>query len=397
MLIRGKPIKGGLCKPGVVPTGTPTCVYNYKDLDFVNLDELAGITAMKCGTAGDRTCKDWADWRKNCYDPDKKYKKKFKCDDCHEQGNWQWNWEETDFCVEYDLNPLCQDTAFCLLQPKLTEDKEVGLPFWQGRCEERENIRRAEKLAAKALGKDLRSQRCFKLVLNFNIDLLENNPTCSRAANCKPNPNGGPYCSRQFGGVCTPCYIPGTQEPFSNPDNTPTCPFSLKEEIGGPAGVAANTKCKSKSASDLCCLYGVDGSCDKDFADGHEGLLSTDGGDGGKARGRNGTTPAASTASRPRRGTGVPNPQPMSIDDAVAMWLDVLGWAGPGDIGRTTSVLPPEGEEDRRNFIRGLDAADLQVMTVAMLQVLGRLFIEMSRLVTQHFTIRGRDVVRVEV
>ena len=124
---------------------------------------------------------------------------------------------------------------------------------------------------------------------------------------------------------------------------------------------------------------------------------STDGGDGGKARGRNGTTPAASTASRPRRGTGVPNPQPMSIDDAVAMWLDVLGWAGPGDIGRTTSVLPPEGEEDRRNFIRGLDAADLQVMTVAMLQVLGRLFIEMSRLVTQHFTIRGRDVVRVEV
>ena len=30
---------------------------------------------------------------------------------------------------------------------------------------------------------------------------------------------------------------------------------------------------KSKSASDLCCLYGVDGSCDKDFADGHEGLL----------------------------------------------------------------------------------------------------------------------------
>jgi len=270
MLIRGKPIKGGLCKPGVVPTGTPTCVYNYKDLveeDFVNLDELAGITAMKCGTAGDRTCKDWADWRKNCYDPDKKYKKKFKCDDCHEQGNWQWNWEETDFCVEYDLNPLCQDSPAHCADPQCQalkpEDKEVGLPFWQGRCEERENIRRAEKLAAKALGKDQ--------VENHEIidkDLLENNPTCSRAANCKPNPNGGPYCSRQFGGVCTPCYIPGTQEPFSNPDNTPTCPFSLKEEIGGPAGVAANTKCKSKSASDLCCLYGVDGSCDKDFADG---------------------------------------------------------------------------------------------------------------------------------
>lgn len=269
--LKKTPIKGGLCESGKVPTGRPGCVYNYKDLvaeDFVNLDELSGITAMKCGVAGDRTCKNWADWRTSCYDPDKKYKKKFTCSDCHVAGGWNWGWEETDYCVEYDLNPLCQESPAHCADPQCQalkpEEKEVGLPFWQGRCDERENIRRAEKLAAKALGKDQ--------VENHEIiakDLLDQNPKCFAAANCKPNPNGGPYCSRQFGGVCTPCYIPGTQDPYLTPDNTPTCPFSLIEEMG-VAGVAANTKCKSKRASDICCLYGIDGKCDKDFADGSQ-------------------------------------------------------------------------------------------------------------------------------
>ena len=31
-------------------------------------------------------------------DPDKKYKKKFTCTDCHPDGDWKWKFEETTYC-----------------------------------------------------------------------------------------------------------------------------------------------------------------------------------------------------------------------------------------------------------------------------------------------------------
>eukprot|EP00913_Durusdinium_trenchii_P002797 g2588.t1 len=226
-------IQGGLCEGP--PTGQHGCVYSYpaledKEKDVMSLDELVGIPSMKCGASGERACTDWADWRKNCYDPENKYKKRFQKTD-NPDKTMKVEVVATDYCVEYDLHPYCQDReGLCTnvdCQGLTDSEKEIGLPFWLGRCEEGQNTKRAEAIARKALGQE----------------------------NLK---NHSRYCSRQFGGVCTPCYIPGTKLPFQNAAQFVTCPFDVLA-IGGytpPQG----TECKSQDAADICCLYGIGGS-----------------------------------------------------------------------------------------------------------------------------------------
>eukprot|EP00434_Breviolum_minutum_P031668 symbB.v1.2.028003.t1/scaffold2873.1/size134662/4 len=265
---------GGLCNSSDTPTGEPGCVYAYQSLeekDFLSLDELVGITAAKCGNSGERACTDWADWRKNCYDPDKKYKKRFKKTD-NPDGTMKVDVEETDYCVEYDLHPYCQDKPPDLCnnvdcQNLSPSEREIGLEFWLGRCEEGQNTKRAEGIVSAFVKSAPKSH------LMIDKELLDSNFKCISGGNtCKPNTNGGPYCTRQYGGVCTPCYIPGTETAFGNANFTPTCPFNILTEGGytPPQG----TKCKSNNAEDICCLYNVNGPCSKSYADGSSVELS---------------------------------------------------------------------------------------------------------------------------
>ncbi|CAJ1328833.1 unnamed protein product [Effrenium voratum] len=196
-------LKGGLCPMGKNPTGQPGCVYNYEPLvekDYVNLEDLIQAVdgPLKCGSNGERTCENWNDWRRNCHDPEKKYKRKF----------------QQAYLADGRMDVKIVETEHC------------------------------------------RPARI--------LELLTNNPKCATV--CKPNTNGGPYCSRQFGGVCSQCYIPGTKDPFHDPEHFPTCPFDVLEE--GGYSVPAGTECKSNRASDICCLYNVNGPCSKTFTDG---------------------------------------------------------------------------------------------------------------------------------
>jgi len=259
---RSKVIEGGLCKGD--PTGQPGCVYSYEevtDKSFVMLDDLNGITGMPCGAKGERKCKDWLDWRHNCYDPEKQYRKKFVCTDCIPTGKWNITVQETPFCVEYDIHPYCQEsTDLCkdkrcmALAP---EDKELGLPFWQGKCDVMGNQRRAEAVAAALLGSAVKEKH-----LLVDEEVIKTCPQCpstdSTVPNqCTPNFDGGPFCTRLFGGVCSECFLPGTDPAYPLPDSNPFCPYNVLQEKGNVA--PALTKCKSDDPLDVCCLYGVPG------------------------------------------------------------------------------------------------------------------------------------------
>eukprot|EP00933_Yihiella_yeosuensis_P021883 TRINITY_DN17264_c0_g1_i1.p1 TRINITY_DN17264_c0_g1~~TRINITY_DN17264_c0_g1_i1.p1 ORF type:complete len:648 (-),score=105.89 TRINITY_DN17264_c0_g1_i1:392-2335(-) len=261
----GSVIKGGRCeKESEDPTGKEGCVYNYNSLepkDYINLDELAGITSMKCWDENDKKkdCKDWNDWRQNCVDPDGKYKKMFKknCtgDDCSSNEIDNWIVETQDFCVEYDLHPVCHATEKLCEDPQCmsltTDQKELGLDFWKGKCDALANRKRAEKMAVGFFPKE-ESMRSTHIIVDQG--LWKENPPCSAAGNkCTPNGNGGPYCTRAFAGVCSTCYIPGTREEYPAAGGDPVCPFIIKKEKG--FSVPANTKCKTNDPEDLCCLY----------------------------------------------------------------------------------------------------------------------------------------------
>jgi len=277
-----KVITGGLCDSSITePTGDIGCVYQYEELsskDFVMLDDLNGINSMKCGSDGKRKCSGWQDWRKNCYDPEGKYKKKFHCEDCHDSGSWNVTTQTTGYCVEYDLHPfcqetqdLCQDKRCMALKP---EEKEYGLPFWMGKCEVNGNKRRAEAVATYFLGDSVKSSHW--LVDKATMDA---SPGCaskdiSVPNQCTPNPDGGPYCTRVFGGVCSTCYIPGTDPPYPSPDSQPTCPFGVLKEKGNTP--PTETKCASNDPLKLCCLYGL-GTCEVNGTDGSTAELTARG------------------------------------------------------------------------------------------------------------------------
>lgn len=91
---------------------------------------------------------------------------------------------------------------------------------------------------------------------------------------CTPNPDGGPYCTRLFGGVCSTCYIPGTDPAYPDPQSQPMCPFGLLKEKG--VAPPAATKCASQDPLKLCCLYGL-GSCEVNGTDGGDAEMTARG------------------------------------------------------------------------------------------------------------------------
>eukprot|EP00930_Biecheleria_cincta_P078722 TRINITY_DN662_c0_g3_i1.p1 TRINITY_DN662_c0_g3~~TRINITY_DN662_c0_g3_i1.p1 ORF type:complete len:658 (+),score=109.63 TRINITY_DN662_c0_g3_i1:110-1975(+) len=248
-------VKGGLCPPGTkTPTGERGCVYAYDTLgpkDYLSIDDIVGMTDFPCGHDGERKCKNWQDWRKNCHDPDRKYHKMF---------DGSGNIVEASFCVEYDVHHACQETENLCNDPKCIalapEKREVGLPFWQGKCDARANQKRAEIVAAYFLG-----DKVAKKHLLVDEALLKDAPQCSAvdqsAPNqCTPNPDGGPFCSRLFGGVCSTCWIPGTFVPY-NLQTQPLCPYTVNKEMGNDP--PQELRCKSADPVDLCCLYNLPG------------------------------------------------------------------------------------------------------------------------------------------
>lgn len=245
-------VAGGLCPggfdrkhttPQVDPTGAQGCIYSYGRTQLVRLDELAGITSEDCGG---RKCKDWLDFRKNC--TNKAYKRQFVA--------LSGDIVETDYCVEYDVHPICEPnchTKQCQALLSSGKPVELGLPFWHSRCNARANHHRMEtfSLALGVKGAGTRHQLVDDEILNLKIP-------CVREGDwsCRPSGPGGPYCSRRFSGVCERCYLPGTLE---GPDPTPLAPLCPFDIFGG-SDYGSNQptkppKCKSRRPRDLCCLY----------------------------------------------------------------------------------------------------------------------------------------------
>lgn len=240
-------IIGGLCNSSVKePTGEIGCVYQYEALtskDFLPLDDLNGINSMPCGADGKRKCSGWKDWRDHCYDPEGKYKKRFHCED-----------------------PRCM-----ALKP---EEKEYGLPFWSGKCTVSGNQLRAEAVASYFLGDPVRNSHWL-----VDPAAMDASPGCASKDiatpnQCTPNPDGGPYCTRVFGGVCSTCYIPGTSPAYPDPQSQPMCPFGVLKEKGNTP--PTETKCSSSDPLNLCCLYGL-GSCEVNGTDGSDAELTARG------------------------------------------------------------------------------------------------------------------------
>mmetsp|Transcript_118680 Transcript_118680/g.361016 ORF Transcript_118680/g.361016 Transcript_118680/m.361016 type:complete len:625 (-) Transcript_118680:92-1966(-) len=254
----GQVLKGGLCpngtSPGATPTGMPGCVYTYQPpRAILRLDELVGITAEDCGH---RPCRNWEDFRRHC--TNRHYRQKFN----YAANRRRYGTHlRSPVCVEYDIHKACaRSCSSRACQQVPPDEREIGLPFWKGRCSALHNARRAERLAQA-----------------FNISgattahrLMAGMPgeTCVTSASptmCRPTPNtGGMYCTRAWGGVCQPCYIPNTVEVFPNASSTPVCPWRVLTERGDYSDPALHPNCTSNLPRDLCCLYR--GTCNATFA-----------------------------------------------------------------------------------------------------------------------------------
>jgi len=264
-------VRGGQCNAKSSPTGEHGCVFQVSpltDANYVLLDDVVGITKLRCKTNEDgvvRDCKDWYDWRTNCDDPDGKYKRKFTCTGaCHGVCNAfcltaeNVEIEKTEECIEYDLHPFCQDNApdHCgseKCQALKPEERELGLPYWRGRCDAASNQRRAEGFAVLFLGDAVRGKHSL-----LDKSVFESNPDCGDQMFCTANGNGGPYCTRTFAGLCSQCYIPGTEPSYGEAAaHTSVCPYSVFTEPG--MHPHDETTCKSDKPEDLCCLYGIPG------------------------------------------------------------------------------------------------------------------------------------------
>lgn len=269
-LPQGETLKGGLCpngtQPGAVPTGGPGCVYTYtppvKD-NITSLDELVGITAEDCGG---RPCRDWQDFRIRCTNHkykvmfdyrDRRLRRHSRLSGGHSRRHSLFQRAsspmlmKTTLCVEYDIHKACAkdcNSPACLRIPP--HRREVGLPFWKGRCDPMKNARRAEILA-QAMG-------VASATKTHSLVRTEERTTClvkDASAMCHPDTStGGMYCSRAWAGVCQPCYIPGTVKPYAAA-STPTCPWDILRASGDYAHSAYHPKCASNSPKDLCCLY----------------------------------------------------------------------------------------------------------------------------------------------
>eukprot|EP00443_Scrippsiella_acuminata_P050411 CAMPEP_0115417238 /NCGR_PEP_ID=MMETSP0271-20121206/24022_1 /TAXON_ID=71861 /ORGANISM="Scrippsiella trochoidea, Strain CCMP3099" /LENGTH=976 /DNA_ID=CAMNT_0002841621 /DNA_START=32 /DNA_END=2965 /DNA_ORIENTATION=- len=258
-------VLGGLCPDGaqdlVQPTGEHGCTYSYAKAGQVSIDKVAGILDEDCGG---RKCTTWIDFRQNCSNPD--YRQKF---------NAATNRiEPFRYCIEYDISPLCQaDCSNPACQALPDSEKELGLPFWQGRCNEQANMVRSEHVAASfhvarpGIDHDLTA---------LGLDQKTSSAGCvyQQPGICAPSPQqGGNYCSRQWGGVCTACFVPGTS--ITWPATTmPYCPYDVLANLDYKDAFPS-PKCASPHPRDLCCLY--TGGCSLSASDPAQVPLDEDG------------------------------------------------------------------------------------------------------------------------
>eukprot|EP00418_Pyrodinium_bahamense_P074777 CAMPEP_0179080472 /NCGR_PEP_ID=MMETSP0796-20121207/36169_1 /TAXON_ID=73915 /ORGANISM="Pyrodinium bahamense, Strain pbaha01" /LENGTH=567 /DNA_ID=CAMNT_0020777827 /DNA_START=307 /DNA_END=2010 /DNA_ORIENTATION=- len=246
---KGRTVEGGLCTGSGTrdqpPTGSPNCTYTYGNESVVVLDEVAGLLEEDCGG---RRCTSWADFRRNCSNT--AYRTWF------DRGTGKA--APFPYCVEYDIHPACEaDCAApaCLALPE--EQRELGVPFWRGRCSPERNVRRAQRLSL-AFGIDGADRR----------HKLASAPAPAEAERCmypggmcRPSPEaGGMYCSRSWAGVCQPCWIPGTKRKYPAEDQ-PLCPYNVLESVDYRDASQFAPKCKSKRPRDLCCLYMSPSTC----------------------------------------------------------------------------------------------------------------------------------------
>jgi len=274
-LPRGEELRGGLCangtQPGVIPTGKPGCAYTYTpatEENMIKLDDLVGITTQDCGDG--RLCEDWQDWRMHC--TDKRYKVKFDYRDGHSTHTMSGRRRhssrrrsllemdaesspgmiQTHVCVEYDIHKACAKNCHShACQSIPAHLREVGLPFWKGRCDPMRNAHRAEVLA-QALG-------ISNATITHSLVSSVKTETCispEADSMCRPDPStGGMYCSRAWAGVCQPCYIPNTEEPYPQNASTPTCPWDILRTSLDYVDPKFHPKCVTNLPRDLCCLY----------------------------------------------------------------------------------------------------------------------------------------------
>jgi len=266
----GEILRGGLCpngtEPGKVPTGQPGCIYTYDEpdesQDIVKLDDVVGITSEDCG---DRKCKDYRDFRLHC--SNRNYKKKFNY-----RSRRRYNTVlRSRLCIEYDIHKACArscESRACQRVP--ANKREIGLPFWKGRCSAHANDVRAEKLA-----------EAFNIAgatTAHNLNRWKAGETClsfDPSSMCHPVPaNGSRYCTRAWGGVCQPCWIPGANSSLpEDQQSTPQCPWSVLTERSDYANPSLHPLCASNLPRDLCCLYSS--TCNSTLA--NETVLTEDG------------------------------------------------------------------------------------------------------------------------
>uniref|UniRef100_A0A7S4RN14 Uncharacterized protein n=1 Tax=Alexandrium monilatum TaxID=311494 RepID=A0A7S4RN14_9DINO len=246
----GSFVMGGLCRGSSTPTGDANCTYAYGNTSVVTLDELVGITSEDCGG---RRCLDWADFRWNCTNAS--YRRSF---DPRTGAGVAF-----PFCVEYDLSPACEascEAPACAALPQA--HRELGLPFWHGRCSARRNAERAERLAA-ALGLPTGEARGTHAPVPAPAALAVGAERCAYPGGmCNPSPmSGGMYCSRAWAGVCQPCWVPGTELAYPAADQ-PLCPYDVLGAVDyrGP-GAPGPPGCASSRPRDGCCLYLSPSTC----------------------------------------------------------------------------------------------------------------------------------------
>mmetsp|Transcript_38689 Transcript_38689/g.97249 ORF Transcript_38689/g.97249 Transcript_38689/m.97249 type:complete len:810 (-) Transcript_38689:212-2641(-) len=258
-------VLGGLCPEGdknlVTPSGRRGCTYSYSEANQVSIDKVAGILDEDCSG---RRCTSWIDFRHHCSNSD--YRRKF--------NPATGRLEPFKYCIEYDISPVCQADCSNLACQALPEsEREIGLPFWQGRCNEQANSARTRHVAASfglahaEAGHDLTKSRLKQQNASAGC-IHETSGMCAPSAG-----QGGNYCTRQWGGVCTTCFVPGTYVTW--PATTmPYCPYSILSSPDYKDGFPP-PKCASPHPRDLCCLY--TGGCSLSGSDPAQAPLDEDG------------------------------------------------------------------------------------------------------------------------
>merc|ERR1711920_572913 len=256
-------VLGGLCPGGqgnldADPTGEFGCTYSYGHVAQLSLDGIVGILGEDCGG---RLCADWLDFRLHC--SNEAYRRKFDV----ASGTIVW----FKYCTEYDIHPACSaDCSKEECQGLPEEERELGLPFWRGRCNAQANEGRSE-LFASAVGEH--TATTSHDVVGGSLDI---ETTCidETPGLCTPlKGHGGNYCTRQWAGVCLNCFIPGTKFKWSA-DHMPYCPYDVLQ-LSDYRGRFPEPVCKSSLPRDLCCLY--TGSCTIHATDAATAPLDEDG------------------------------------------------------------------------------------------------------------------------